>query len=88
MWGRRESEKERLRRQEGENQKDKDGEISGETADSWQRRPRLCSHAARCQLLFGHKKEKKTKKKKQTSLVKGVQTLSGTETCLILQSNC
>lgn len=73
------SEKERLRRQEGENQKDKDGEISGETEDSWQRRLRFCSHAARCQLLFGHKREK-------TGLVKGVQTLSGAETCFILQS--
>lgn len=52
--------KERLKRQEGENQKDKDGEISGETEDSWQWRLRFCSHAARCQLLFGHKK--KTKK--------------------------
>lgn len=53
------SEKGRLRRQEGENQKDKDGEISGETEDSWQRPLRFCSHAARCQLLFGHKREKK-----------------------------
>lgn len=83
MWGRRKSEKERLRRQEGENQKDKGGEISGETEDSWQLRPRFCSHAARCQLLFGHKKGKKKK-----APVEGAQTLSGTETCLILQSNC
>lgn len=44
-----EEKKEGLRRQEGENQKDKDGEISGETEDSWQRRLKFCSHAARCQ---------------------------------------